>query len=311
MSVKYDPLSTVPGYACTRSGAKSELGADGVPIAFATNAPGVVPNKGYWSRAAATNVLLNAGAAASLATQSVTVAAVSHTLSFIGTGSVTLSGAHVATLTGTGVNNRVVLVFTPTAGSLTLTVTGSVTYAGLIAGNLSDGGPIISTTTAAITVGADVLDVTASLPAGDFIVWVVADLKDATAEAKVLIEANDAALSNRVELYRNFAGTPIVYVQIAGVGVYDVGVGAAQMTGRRAMLLRYSGGKYKAFSRNLDTGVDGSAAESAVVGNPSAITRFQIGHVVADAQAGGLVEGVYQRNGTFSDAECSAILAAA
>src|SRR5690606_11840432 len=72
-----------------------------------------------------TNLLLNS---ATLSTQSVTVTATVHTLSFYGTGTVTLSGASTAgPLVGTGANNRVTLTFTPTAGSLTLTVSGSVT----------------------------------------------------------------------------------------------------------------------------------------------------------------------------------------
>ena len=64
---------------------------------------------------------------ATLATQSKTVTAVSHTLYIKGTGSVTLSGAATGTLSGTGASDRVSLVFTPTAGSLTLTVSGTVT----------------------------------------------------------------------------------------------------------------------------------------------------------------------------------------
>lgn len=71
-----------------------------------------------------------------LATQSVTVTAVAHTLSFTGTGTVTLTGASIAgPLIGTGAGNRVSLTFTPTAGSLTLTVVGSVTLAQLELGS--------------------------------------------------------------------------------------------------------------------------------------------------------------------------------
>ncbi len=73
------------------------------------------------------NILL---ATETLATQSVTTLAATYTLSFTGTGSVTLSGTATGTLTGTG-TNRVSLTFTPTAGTLTLTVSGSVTKAQL------------------------------------------------------------------------------------------------------------------------------------------------------------------------------------
>jgi hypothetical protein len=71
-----------------------------------------------------------------MATQSVTVTAAAHTLSFTGTGTVTLTGASTAgPLVGTGAGNRVNLTFTPTAGSLTLTVVGSVTFAQLELGS--------------------------------------------------------------------------------------------------------------------------------------------------------------------------------
>lgn len=73
------------------------------------------------------NILL---ATETQATQSVTTLATQYTLSFTGTGSVTLSGAATGTLTGNG-TDRVSLTFTPTTGTLTLTVSGSVTKAQL------------------------------------------------------------------------------------------------------------------------------------------------------------------------------------
>jgi len=80
---------------------------------------------------ARTNLLLNSG---TLSTQNVTVTAVPHTLSFTGTGTITLSGASTdgpLVGTGTGENNRVNLTFTPSAGTLTCTVSGTVTNAQL------------------------------------------------------------------------------------------------------------------------------------------------------------------------------------
>ena len=84
---------------------------------------------------ARTNLLLNSG---TLSTQNVTVSATLNTLSFTGTGRVTLTGVSTAGPligTGTGENNRVKLTFTPTAGTLTLTVSGTVTNAQLEAGS--------------------------------------------------------------------------------------------------------------------------------------------------------------------------------
>lgn len=64
-----------------------------------------------------------------MVTQTITVTAAQRTLSFYGTGTVTLSGAHSATVVGTGAYpSRRTLTFTPSAGSLTLTVSGTVQF---------------------------------------------------------------------------------------------------------------------------------------------------------------------------------------
>lgn len=63
---------------------------------------------------------------ASLATQNVTTVAINYTLAFSGTGSITLSGTASGTLSS-GINT-----FNATAGTLTLTVSGSVTDAQLV-----------------------------------------------------------------------------------------------------------------------------------------------------------------------------------
>lgn len=70
------------------------------------------------------------------ATQNVNVLAQEYTLSFVGTGSITLSGASTdGPLAGTGPADRVSLSFTPSAGVLTLTVAGSVADVQLIVGD--------------------------------------------------------------------------------------------------------------------------------------------------------------------------------
>jgi len=91
-----------------------------------------VAKRGIYGRHPASGIRNLLIATATLATQSVTVTAAQHTLSFRGTGTVTLSGASTAgPLVGTGASDIVSLTFTPSAGSLTLTVSGTVEIAQL------------------------------------------------------------------------------------------------------------------------------------------------------------------------------------
>lgn len=79
------------------------------------------------------NLLTNSD---TMSTQNVETSAVQYTLSIKGTGSVTLSGTSTdGPLNGTGASDIVSLTFTPTAGTLTLTVSGTVTEAQLEKGS--------------------------------------------------------------------------------------------------------------------------------------------------------------------------------
>jgi hypothetical protein len=122
---------------------------------FVTRAINVIPLSfdpatGKWGallEAAATNLFLNT---ATPATQGIAVTAQQYTLSFYGTGTITLSGASTAgPLVGTGVApNRVSLTFTPAAGALTLTVSGTIAFPQLETGPTATS-PIVTTGAAA------------------------------------------------------------------------------------------------------------------------------------------------------------------
>ena len=78
--------------------------------------------RGFWE--ARTNALLNSETPA---TQDVAVTAAARTISFFGTGTVTLSGAYSAVIVGTGAwPQRTTLTFTPGSGTLTVTPSGDV-----------------------------------------------------------------------------------------------------------------------------------------------------------------------------------------
>ena len=103
-------------------------------VTFGPNVDRSVPGLGFRSSNGATNEIRQSDV---MATQSFTVTAVPWTLSFTGTGSIALSGAFTGTLNGTGATNRVALTFTPTAASLTMTVTGDVRLAQLETGDFA------------------------------------------------------------------------------------------------------------------------------------------------------------------------------
>ena len=123
------PNTTTGDFDFTRGTAATRVNSNGVIESVASGLPRIDFTGGTGQvllEPASTNLFLNS---ATLSTQDVTTSANVFTVSFYGTGSITLSGTHSATLNGTGTNNRVSLSFTPSSGSLTCTVSGTVTNA--------------------------------------------------------------------------------------------------------------------------------------------------------------------------------------
>ncbi|AWJ93333.1 hypothetical protein Sp245p_26290 (plasmid) [Azospirillum baldaniorum] len=117
---------------CSYWDAAGALQAPGANVARFDHAPLTLNPLGLLFEEARANLIASPDTPA---TQSVSVTAQAYTLSFYGSGTVTLSGTATATVAGTGVvPNRRTYTFTPTAGTLTLTISGTVRYANLEAG---------------------------------------------------------------------------------------------------------------------------------------------------------------------------------
>ena len=193
----------------TRASSGTFVGSDGLIKTATTNEPRFDHNPttgeslGLLVEEARTNVLLNS---ATLSTQSVTVTAAANTLSFYGTGTVTLTGVSTAgPLVGTGANNRVSLTFTPTVGVLILTVSGSVTNAQLEAGAFATS--YIPTVAATVTRAADVASITGT----NFSSWYRQDegtifvegATSASTASPILFQADDGTANERIQVRRN------------------------------------------------------------------------------------------------------------
>lgn len=243
-----------------------------------------------------TNLLLNS---ASLSTQSVTVSAVAYTLSFYGTGTVTLSGASTAgPLVGSGAfPTRSTLTFTPTAGTLTLTVTGTVQYAQLEAGSFATS--YISTTGAAETRSADLALVNTLSPwfnLNEGVLYVQATWP-VSAASGILIRAgaalSDGTTNNRVIVGRGSAADN-ARGQVASGGVIQNGTGGQSVAGVFAssntakLALSYA-------TDNITFATNGSVSSATPPSSvPLGIDRLSIGNRY-DTNAGSSINGWVQR----------------
>lgn len=258
-------------------------------LSYGTDVP-VLNSNGWLIQGARTNLLLNS---ATLSTQSITVTAVAHTLSFFGTGTVTLSGASTAgPLVGTGANNRVQLTFTPSAGSLTLTVTGDVRYANCNIGTFADSW--ISTAGATATRANDVATISDLSTIGF-------NSTEFTVVGRVNL--NGLSTANRVfEIGANSSNRCGIEVGTGTVRLFSVNGGALQaFYGTRTVTANTTFGFAAVFKQNgFLISVNGLAVESDPAGLlPASMTSMRIGYSFVDAFR---ADGYLQRLGIYPTA---------
>jgi hypothetical protein len=285
-------------FTLTRASAGWAFNSAGVLTSYATNVPrfdydpATLAPRGLLLEEARTNLFLNSAVGV---TQAVTVAAVANTLSFYGTGTITLTGTSTAgPLVGTGVNNRVSLTFTPTAGALTLTVSGSCTNVQLEAGAFA--------TSPIVTVGATVtraLDLCSALTSAFVFNAAEGTLFAAYTPAgvtghQVAIYMDDGTANERM-------GVRVASAALAGI-VVDGGVTQASVSGgTQAAAATKAAMAYKL--NDIALSVNGGAVATDTLATLPTVTKLLIGARLAGSES---MSGWYARaayyNSRLSDA---------
>jgi hypothetical protein len=226
-----------------------------------------------------TNLLLNSLIdGTSLGTQSVAVTAVARTLSFYGTGTVVLSGAHSATVIGAGAYpTRTTLTFTSTLGLLTITVTGTVQFAQLELGAFATS--FIPTAGLEVTRNADIATMTGTnfsdwFNASEGAFYVLSDgnapIVGTTAKRYVEV-AEGAAITNSISL--EYRTTIQARMNITYAGASQALVTVAKTNGGFNEIV----GAYKV--NNFQIACNGTLGSADTVGDvPINIDTCRIGH---------------------------------
>ena len=173
-----------------------------------------------------TNLYLNS---ALIVTQNITTLASSYTVSFYGTGTITFTGTYSGSLTGTGVNDRVSITFTTTSGTLTSTVSGTVTQGQAEEGNITSYIPtnVRGQTRLAETASRSGLGDLIDSTEGVFYAELSALNNDLTDR---FISLSDGTLNNFIEIgYSSVSNTIYYNVTVSGVSQVSLSVAVSSV----------------------------------------------------------------------------------
>ena len=251
------------------------------------------------------NDLLNS---ATLSTQNVTVTNGAYTLSFYGTGTVTLTGtaSPEVALVGTGSANRVSLTFIPAAGTLTLTVSGSVLLAQLESGPHATS--YIPTTSVAVTRQRDSCYTTALEPwfseaegtlfAEYLIPW--AHNSSETTSRRV-VEINDGTAGNRQIGALIASGSRSSLVTSGGAAQASINVGAFAANVIQKQAVAWDTDDVAVYASGGASGTDSSATM------PTGLTTAMLSYSGADLN--GYIRKVKFYPRRLTNAELAALVA--
>ena len=258
---------------CVRASATTQVGSTGLPVYVAPNVPRIELSGGcpvISSEPERENLVFPSDLAV---TQTRTVAAVEHVLTFYGTGTVVLTGTHSATLAGTGDTDRVQLIFTPTAGSLILTVTGSVKYWQLEEGSYPTS--LIETETGTVTRAKDQFSrdgISSLINSEEGVLFFEGGVfsDDGTTQIISLFESASSRISltfsstlNRIQFYAAINGyTNTVTINAEGFTKTDI----------NKIAIRYGANKYALFINGVNEGENTAQGNTFTVGSLSELT---------------------------------------
>ena len=243
----------------TRATSATRVNASGVIETVAANVPRLDYSNGTCPSILVepqrTNLILNS---ATVATQSISVTAQSYILSFYGSGTVALSGTHTASVVGLG-TARKTYTFTPTAGTLTLTITGTCTKAQLEAGSYATS--YIPTTSASVTRNADLISKTGiSSLIGQTEGTVFLDLKVNSNNESILFDLTPNTLSpqNRIIIYQPGNNTFELYIFSSNTLQTQITSGTYSINTRLKFGIGYKQNDVVFYINGVQIGIDNS-----------------------------------------------------
>jgi hypothetical protein len=269
--------------------ANSKLTNGGTPTKWVRNSSGVWTSGtdlrtayssssaalGLYSETAATNLFVSPRAPA---TQGVSVTAQAYTLSFDGTGTITLSGASTAgPLVGTGANDRVSLTFTPSVGTLTLTVSGTMDFVQLETGTISTTFTETTRTQDNVTLATSLFQIDPG--AAHTVVCSFNSLAANAPANQNIITLNDNSANNRTTFFESTGG--LIGQRVTSAGSSTVSASSASGVGTGGIIAaRIAPNDYALYYNGAQITTD------ATVTMPASYTKLSFG--VAETSGGQL-----------------------